>query len=147
MKKSVIKSFCLAVLQLLIVCLLWPTVLVERALTWCLWRLGAFGLCCPARSALGDLVARRESGKDTRADFDVVWACLENSGDNFLAAFRLEVETQWGIPEWAQKDNPRLYANLVPTREENLERISYSLCNVPSDHLEHWLAEVAAALG
>jgi len=146
MKKNVIRSFCVGVLQLVVVVLLWPVVMVERALTWLLWRVGTVRLCRPARSTLGDIVARRESRDDKRSDFETVWTYLDRSGDNFLVAFRQDVESMWGIPDWASKDNPRLYAVLVPTRDENLQRISYALCNVPSDHLARWFGEVAAVL-
>lgn len=146
MKKNVIKRFCVAALQLVIVVLLWPTVMIERALTWCLWRSRTVGLCGSARSVLGDIVARREGHGDKGSDYALVWALIERSGDNFIAAFRQHVETQWGVPECAQKCNPRLYVVLVPNRNENLQRIRYSLCNIPSDHLQVWFSEVAAAL-
>lgn len=178
MKKNVIKSFGVVVLQLVAVCLLWPIVLAERALTWCLWRLGTLGLCGSACSVLGDIVKRREAHKDTgealtptplsskpvqnlisspkiipfeleappRLDYPAVWAYIERCGDNFIAAFREHVEREWGVPEWARKDNPRLYAVLLPNREENLERLSYAMCNVPRDHLHKWFGEVASCL-
>ncbi|MCK4293509.1 MAG: hypothetical protein KAY65_09960 [Planctomycetes bacterium] len=146
MKKNVIKSFCVVVLQLVAVGLLWPIVLAERGLTWCLWRSPTVGLCGSARSVLGDIVGRREAHTDKGSDYTVVWAYLERCGDNVLAAFRRHVETEWGVPEWAQKDNPHLYAVLLPSREENLQRISYALCNIPSDHLHDCFAEVAAGL-
>jgi len=148
--KNYIKTIC----QLPVSLLLHVVVLLERGLTWCLGKLSN-PLCPFAGSVLKRIIKSREPEKDVcpkkdvfdvRSNVSVFRDWLKSQDDEYVEAYRLYIENEFGIPIRCKDKDPHLYAIRRPNREENIKRIANSLCTMNTIELQHWFSEIRELL-
>lgn len=143
-----IKYLFITGLQLLMVCILWFVVVIERLLTTALERLSLYILCPRAFKVLQWIVesrpedgGRQPAAADNTTDADKaikdILFLLDKRNNNLLNIDRKTFEeTAVGREMRAKHPDRHLYAVLQPIRAENLKRIENVLRAMAPDALQ-----------